>query len=252
MNQEQMEFKYRTMLLVIILAWTMVCLDISLMRSVRNSRISIEKSSESINSIENYLQDYKIEIKSIKEKIAELNNNGSNAVPIEITTESETQNPQEITEYKVPNISSHIKYFTDYRYYNLKYTPHYRLQQASWTDEQGLRRFNNDYIVALGSYYSTNIGDRFEVTLDTGIIFTVIVGDGKWDSDCDELCMYMPCTDYEGNQAANLLEFIIDEEILDTKVYNYGDLNCIDELKGSVIKMRYLGRDESQDWDTYE
>lgn len=254
MEQEQMEFKYRTMLLVIILSWVMICLDISLIRDTNNNRMSIEKNTQSINSIEIYFQECKNEIESMKEEIAELNNNeNNNIVPIEIITESEVNKElEEITEYKVPNISSHIKYFTDYRCYNLQYTPHYRLQQVSWTDEQGLRRFNNDYIVALGSYYSTNIGDRFEVTLDTGMVFTIILGDGKWDADCDELCMYMPCFDYEGNQAANLLEFIIDEDVLDAEVYDYGDLNCMENFKGSVTKMRYLGRDKSQDWDAYE
>lgn len=93
---------------------------------------------------------------------------------------------------QLPSIKTNVKYFTDYRRYDIWFTPHYRLQQAAWTDNQGLRRFNNDYIVALGSYYSTCIGDRFKVTLDSGRNFTVILGDGKWDEDCDKLCMYTP------------------------------------------------------------
>lgn len=155
-------------------------------------------------------------------------------------------------ECELPEISTHVKFFTDYRYYSLWYTPHYRLQQSAWTDEQGLRRYNNDYIVALGSFYSTDIGDRFEITLDTGKIFTVILGDGKVDADCDSKNMYTPCVDYGGNAAANLLEFVIDENVLSSEVYNYGSLDYLDEFKGNIIEMVYLGRDKSQDWDTYE
>lgn len=173
---------------------------------------------------------------------------------IEITeiTEDITEYGVPTVKYDVPKVSTSVKLFTDYHFYNLKYTPHYRLQQAAWTDENGLRRFNDDYIVALGSYYSTNIGDRFEVILDTGNIFTVILGDGKWDADCDERNMYTPCTDYDGKEVGNLLEFIVDSTVLDTRVYRLGDLNALQELKGNVVGITYLGRDSSDDWDSYE
>ena len=151
----------------------------------------------------------------------------------------------------VPDIPTHVKFCTDYRAYNLWYTPHYRLQQGAWTDEYGLRRYNDDYLVALGSYYSTDIGDRFEVTLDTGKIFTVMMADGKWDIDCDENNMYTPCVDYNGEEAGNLLEFIIDKYSVSNEMYDYGSLDYYDGFKGSVVKMVYLGRDDSADWDTY-
>ena len=153
---------------------------------------------------------------------------------------------------ELPEISTHVKFFTDYRCYSLWYTPHYRLQQSAWTDEQGLRRYNDDYIVALGSFYSTDIGDRFKIILDTGKTFTVILGDGKVDADCDSKNMYTPCIDYGGNAAANLIEFVIDESVLASEVYRYGSLDYLEDFKGNIVEMVYLGRDESQDWDTYE
>ncbi len=153
---------------------------------------------------------------------------------------------------ELPKINTNVKFFTDYRCYDLWYTPHYRLQQKAWTDSNGLRRFNNDYIVAVGSFYSTAIGDRFRITLDSGNSFTVIVGDGKWDADCDELCMYTPCVDYNGGAAANLLEFIVDKEILSKAVYEYGSIEKIRGFEGNIVEMVYLGRDSTGDWDTYE
>ena len=151
----------------------------------------------------------------------------------------------------LPHISTHVKFFIDYRSYNLPYTPHYRLQQAAWTDKNGLRRFNNDYIVALGSFYSTSIGDRFKIVLSSGNTFTVILGDGKWDGDCDSMCMYMPCTDYSGKKVGNLMEFVIDEETISPAVYEYGSIEVIEGFEGDIVQMEYLGRDMSQDWDTY-
>ncbi len=129
---------------------------------------------------------------------------------------------------------------------------HYRLQQAAYTDDDGLRRFNNDYIVALGEFYSVNIGDRFKITLDSGNEFTVILGDGKDPCDCDDTNMYAPCIDYDGVDCANVIEFIIDDDVLEASVYAYGSLNCIPKFSGNIIKMEYLGRDDSEDWDTYE
>lgn len=152
----------------------------------------------------------------------------------------------------VPEVSTHVKFCTDYRAYNIKYTPHYRLQQLAWTDSYGLRRYHEDYLVALGSYYSTKIGDRFLVTLDTGRSFTVMLADGKWDIDCDADNMYTPTIDYSGEYAGNLLEFIIDETQVSPKMYQYGSLDYYEEFKGSVTSMIYLGRDQSADWDTYE
>lgn len=152
---------------------------------------------------------------------------------------------------ELPSISTEAKLFTDYRFLNLQWTPHYRLQQRAYTDSNGLRRFNDDYMVAMGSFYSTSIGDRFKVTLESGIEFTVILADAKWDSDCDERNMYMPYTNYNGETVGNLLEFIIDKDVLDYKIYAYGDLNIMDKFKGSITKLEYLGRDTSGDWDSY-
>lgn len=152
----------------------------------------------------------------------------------------------------LPSVPSHVKYFTDYRKYNLPYTPHYRLQKAAWTDSQGLRKYGEDYIVALGSHYSTSVGDRFEITLEGGETFTVIFGDGKWDVDCDSERMYTPCIDYNGEPAANLLEFVIDKDVLDPDIYEYGSIDRIKGFEGSVVDMIYLGRDSSANWDRYD
>ena len=155
-------------------------------------------------------------------------------------------------EVPLPSIPSNMKLCTDYRFYNIKGTPHNRLQLSAWTDEFGCRRYNDDYIVGLGSFYSVDIGDRFEVTLDTGRVFTIILGDGKADCDTDELNMFTPCFNYEGEYCANILEFIIDKDVMYDKCYQYGSLDYHDEFKGNIVKMVYLGRDNGGDWTTYE
>jgi hypothetical protein len=211
--------------------------------------ISSTKSKFDFDTIEKHIVENENEISALKGELDRLSKAQSSEQTSSVSIKKSNFEIGE--ECSVPSVSTHVKYCTDYRFYNLWYTPHYRLQQVAWTDELGMRRYNNDYLVALGSYYSTNIGDRFEVTLDTGKTFTVMLADGKWDSDCDENNMYTPCVDYNGEYAGNLLEFIMDKYSVSDEMYAYGSLDYYEEFKGSVSKMVYLGRDTSEDWDTY-
>lgn len=218
---------------------------------VDNSQVEISESMENVSS--------KLKL------ISEVESCGCGSNENE-TAKSQENSSEEISKYDIikpsnfevgeyvllPTLPTNIKSYTDFRCYNLWYTPHYRLQQVSRTDENGLRRFNDDYIVAMGAFYSTRIGDRFEVTLDSGNTFTVILGDGKHPNDCDENNMYAPCYNYAGEFCANILEFIIDKDVMAKDVYSYGSIDCIDEFRGDIVKMKYLGRDTSADWDTYE
>lgn len=155
-------------------------------------------------------------------------------------------------EVPIPTLSTVRKQCTDYRHYNIAGSPHNRLQQSAWTDNIGCRRFNNDYIVALGTFYTEKIGDRFEITLANGNVFTIIFGDSKADKDTDATHMYAPCPLYGTDEpGANLLEFIIDEDIMTKECYRYGGIDYYEEFRSDVVKMVYLGRDNSADWDTW-
>lgn len=173
---------------------------------------------------------------------------------IENTTEPviEQEEPVQCKYLPLPDIDTSVKTFTDYRCYNIVGTPHNRLQQVCYTDSNGFRRFGEDYVVALGSYYSIDIGDRYRVTLDTGVEFTVILGDCKADCDTDPSNMYAPCVNYDGESVGNLLEFIIDDDILPAEIYSHGDLQRFEFMQGSVIQFEYLGRDNSGDWTTFK
>ena len=144
----------------------------------------------------------------------------------------------------LPDIDTSTKLFTDYSWYNVSGTPQKALQQLCYTDNMGLRRYGSDYIVAMGSFYSTDIGDRFLVELETGAVFTVVLGDGKADIDTDVANMYSPCINYDGEIVGNLLEFIVDDDMLPRKVYSYGSLDYYDIFKGSVVRIEYIGRAE--------
>ncbi|MCX4356830.1 MAG: hypothetical protein OSJ43_11540 [Oscillospiraceae bacterium] len=227
--------------------------------------VSCDCTNELLSVIKNEFSIYKAgsqeEAKKISEDITEIKEilKNSTVGESEGSDSAEQSNlSKETSKFKIgeevplPSLPTNIKTYTDYRHYNLWYTPHYRMQQAAYTDSNGLRRFNQDYIVALGAFYSTDIGDRFKITLDNGNKFTIILGDGKDPIDCDENNMYAPCKDYDDIACANVLEFIIDSDVMADEVYSYGSIDCIDMFSGSIERMEYLGRDHSADWSTYE
>ena len=104
----------------------------------------------------------------------------------------------------------------------------YELQQDAWTDDNGLRRYNKDYMVAVGTPYG-NVGDRIKITLDTGEVFNAIIGDSKGDR------YYHSCS-----KGANVVEFIVDTKELDNEAKKMGDISYIPFFEGEVIDIQKL------------
>lgn len=151
----------------------------------------------------------------------------------------------------LPNLPTDRKVCTDYRFYNIPGTPHNRMQLAAHTDDIGCRRYGEFYIVGLGSAYANRVGETFEVELETGVVFKIITGDMKPDDDTDATNRFEACYNYDGEYCANVLEFIMDKEIFDIKAYQWGGVDYYEKFKGNIVRLTYLGRDDSADWDSY-
>jgi hypothetical protein len=145
-----------------------------------------------------------------------------------------------IRNLNVPNIDTTFKGFMDYRKITDDTTIQWEIQQSAYTDEYGLRKYNNDYCVALGSYYIENIGDRFEVTLDNGNVFTVIAADIKNDEHTDENNQYVPINYNMGN----VIEFIVDDNIIHNGVWDLGDVSYYDKFSGNILEIKLLERNK--------
>lgn len=135
--------------------------------------------------------------------------------------------------FSVPDIDSDFKAYMDYRAITNTKSPQYKLQQVSGTDENGIRTHNGYYLIALGTYYSTNIGDRFKITLDSGEVLLCEVGDIKADCDTDETNRYVPCN-------GNIVEFIVDTKKLPDDVRMMGTVSAIDIFEGNVESIEKL------------
>lgn len=113
-----------------------------------------------------------------------------------------------------------FKSYLDYRVYQNKQTKQYLLQTNAntYTDSDGFRRYNDYYIVAVGSYYSRNVGDTFHIILENGKEFDVMVGDIKQDVHTDATNCYCLIN-------GSVLEFIVDTRQLSKLSLDMGDVS---------------------------
>lgn len=127
-----------------------------------------------------------------------------------------------------------------------KKSEQWALQLQARTDENGIRRYNEYILAAMGSAYTHTIGDVFRVTLRCGAEFDVMCGDFKDDGSTP---FYgHPAKNYDGQAATCVLEFIYDDNALDDIVYFAGTFTALQEYGGlygdggDIVKIEYLGR----------
>lgn len=132
----------------------------------------------------------------------------------------------------VPDMDTSFKAYEDYRRITNSRSMQYRMQQKAETDDNGLRVYHGRYMVALGTYYGS-VGDELTVTLDTGEVIDIVIGDIKADATTDKTNRYHPMDD----GGANVLEFIVDTKKLSGDVKWAGDISEIDGFEGNVEKI---------------
>lgn len=122
------------------------------------------------------------------------------------------------------------KTYMDYRTITNKSSMQYQLQKDPyvWTDELGLRRYGNHYMVAMGTYYGSP-GDILRITLTSGQQFTVILGDIKSDLHTDPT---------HRHKNGNIVEFIIDKYTLQHDAKFHGDISYASpQFQGAIASV---------------
>jgi len=142
--------------------------------------------------------------------------------------------------FQLPNLPDNsMKCFMDYRTITDTSSAQYELQQRAITDENGFRKIDDRYCVALGTYYTSYIGEIFNVTLDNGKVIKCIVGDVKSDKHTDENHMYAIASD-------NILEFIVDADCINELSKQYGNMS-FSNLEGQIVSIQKVTYQEVYD-----
>ena len=107
-----------------------------------------------------------------------------------------------LKDMEVPQIDDY-KTWMSYTSVTSTGSPQYQLLNSNkaYTDKNNFRKIGEYYCVALGSFYSTEIGTRFRITFDNGQSIKVILGDQKSDRHTD--------SKHQFSSSGNILEFIM-------------------------------------------
>lgn len=96
------------------------------------------------------------------------------------------------------------------------WTEQYKQKVDYRLDPSGIWTYDGRYCVAVGSYYTQEIGKCIDIYLQNGNVITGILADCKADKDTDNTCRQNP--------NGSVIEFIVNESSLSSEVKKHG--NC--------------------------
>ena len=143
----------------------------------------------------------------------------------------------------VPDIDTSFKTWMSYKAITNTASPQYKLiKEWAWCDSQGFMRCNGErdlgvtddyYLIALGSFYGTEIGTKYKITLDSGNIFYGVLADCKADKHTNSTHQYAV-------KNKDVVEFLVDVSKLNQTVKKMGNANYYPGLDGRVVNIEKL------------
>lgn len=106
-------------------------------------------------------------------------------------------------------------------------TNQYALQQLAETDQDGLRKVDGRYCVAIGSHFGTVIGQKFDLVLENNVVIPCVMGDQKADCHTDSSNIF--------TQNGCCSEFIVDQTLLNSAAKQSGDVSSVSEKWDSPV-----------------
>lgn len=119
-----------------------------------------------------------------------------------------------------------FKSYMDARLITSKESPQYQLKYKYTLDNTGIYIVDGRYACAVGSYYTTDIGTKFDIIMKSGEIIPCILADCKADEHTDDLGQYTL-----GN--GSIVEFVVNEPTLIPNISNqWGNTGDVSTLGG--------------------
>ena len=211
---------------IVILCYLAVCAILILHNNNISLRQSIAEKQNVMNALSAENDAHLNQISNLQNKIMDLETENQE-LKAEIAKGCEHTNTND-------NTSSNttfgvFKSYTDYKCLS-KNSAQWQLQKKAYTDENGLRKIGDAYLVALGSYYGTKLGTEYTVVLSNGNTFNIMLCDLKKDIHTDS---QNKTTLSDGS----VLEFYIDTDKVPTKVKRLGDVSAISFFSGAIISI---------------
>lgn len=147
-----------------------------------------------------------------------------------------SENPVGFTNYNVPDDNT-IKSYMDYRYITSTISSQYKLQKSkAYTGNYGIRMVNERYCIALGSYYTTTIGQYIDIELEDGSVIQGILADCKDDKHTDSTNRINP--------NGSVVEFVVDTDNLDGTAKIMGDISYVNGWGSKIVNIKVYDKVE--------
>ena len=131
-------------------------------------------------------------------------------------------------EFTIPDYPG-FKSYMDYRSVNIPTAIQYKLLTIHGYTDNGFRKVNGRYCIAVGSYFNTSIGQYIDLILENGVVIQCIMGDLKADVHTDKTNMFTSL-----NTCCS--EFIVDTKSLDPYVAKTGNISNSSPSWNSPVK----------------
>ena len=123
-----------------------------------------------------------------------------------------------------------IKSYMSYKNITSRSSEQYKLQQMAYTGTYGIRQVNGRFCVAVGSAYTTQIGQYIDLVLEDGTIIPCILGDCKADEHTDSRNIL--------TSDGSLAEFVVDVPSLSKTVRYTGDIStACDDWESMITRI---------------
>ena len=156
---------------------------------------------------------------------------------------SNVEHTTTLEEMELPDVSGEVKTFAYYTAVTAKSTPQYKMlnsKKCYTDDETGVRMVDGCYCVAMGSFYGSNIGQKYRITFDTGVQIDVVLCDQKANKHTNSTNQYA--------RAKDVLEFYCEKSKIPKVIRTRGNYNNIELFKGAITKIEKYTEDKSDLW----
>lgn len=113
------------------------------------------------------------------------------------------------------------KSYMDYTCITARGSMQYKLQAYAYTEINGVRAVNGRYCIALGKYYTHQVGQYVDIVLSNGVVIPCIVGDCKKNQDT--------VNNNSVGADGSVAEFVVQTSSLSKSTRNHGDVSYASE-----------------------
>lgn len=227
----KIEINIKIISIISVLFLLLSCICIGNIIKRQQTKRDIENLKEALINREIELNDSKKQNEELTSSLEE-SENKNNELETKVSSLTEQLSIRKATKNIISAVKvSSFKSYMDYRCITSKGSVAYKLQQQAITDENGLRKIDDYYCVAMGTHYG-KVGDTLYIETDEGASWKVILADIKSDKHTDSTHSYTLSN-------GCMMEFIVDTPAMPRNIRSSGTVNGLG-FQGNITVVKHI------------